>query len=152
MRALVNKKVAVIITGVAVLAGAGGAIAATQSSAGSLGQAYLNDLANRLGVSPSTLTTDMKAALEDQINAAVTAGRISQAKANALKQRIEQTGPLLGLGRVRFGLGLRGTKLGAAAAAQYLGSSEATLRSDLASGKSLAQITASIPGKSPTGL
>lgn len=157
MKRLANKKLAIVVVGIAVLAGAGGAVAATQGSSDGLRQAYLNDLANRLGVSSSTLTTAMKAALDDQINAAVTAGRLTQTQANALEQRIAQSGgaPFLGrsLGRRGLGVGIgSGLQTGNTAAAQYLGISKATLRTDLQSGKSLAQITASIPSKTVTGL
>lgn len=161
MQRLAGRKLVVPLAIVAVLAGAAGAVAATQSSSGSsLRQAYLNDLANRLGVSPSTLGADMKGATEDQINAALAAGRLTQAQANALKQRVEQgTGlgsgtPFLGrgLGRRGQGLGIGGLRIEASAVAQYLGVSDATLRSDLASGKSLADITGSISGKSLSGL
>lgn len=51
----------------------------------------------------------------------------------------------MGPGPVLFGLG-------GSAATSYLGISDATLRSDLASGKSLAQIASSTPGKSVSGL
>ena len=154
MRAPFSKKLVTAITGIVLLGGAGGAIAATQGSSDGLRQAYLNDLANKLGVSSTTLTNDMKAALEDQISAAVAAGKLTPAQGDALKQRIEQSNglPLIGGGFAHGGLGLGlrggGLRVGLSAAAQYLGVSEATLRSDLAAGKSLAQITTSIPDKS----
>jgi hypothetical protein len=134
-----------------VLLGAGGAaaVAATQSSGGSGRQAYVDDVAKRLNVSPGALTAAMKAAGLDRIQAAVAAGRISQSEADGLKQRIEHGGgvPFFGhrFGRDR-GAGSHGV------AAQYLGISAATLRSDLESGKSLAQIASSTPGKSVEGL
>jgi hypothetical protein len=124
------------------------AVAATESSAGSGRQAYIDDVAKRLNVSPTALTAAMKAAGYDRIEAAVAAGRITRSEADALKQRIEHGGgvPSFGRGLGRGGLG------GHRVAAQYLGISAATLRSDLESGKSLAQIASSTPGKSVEGL
>jgi hypothetical protein len=136
-------------TGLVLLGGAGGAVAvaATQGSAGSGRQAYIDDVAKHLNVSSSALTAAMKAAGNDQIEAAVAAGRITQSQANALKQRIQQGGGVPFFGH-RFG----GNGLGNGVAAQYLGISAATLRSELQAGKSLAQIASSTPGKSVEGL
>jgi hypothetical protein len=84
-----HKKLAIALTAVALAALGGGAYAATQSNSNPR-QAYLNDLAKRLHVSPSQLTAAMKAALLDQIDAAVKAGKITQAEADAMKQRIQR--------------------------------------------------------------
>lgn len=153
MRLSVHKKFAAGAAALLLLGGAGGAVAATQLSGGSGAQAYINDVAAHLNVSPSALTTAMRAAATDQIDAAVTAGRITQAQADALEQRIDQGDglPFLGhpFGRTGFGRGLRG---GLAAAAQYLGTAEATVRSDLHSGRSLADLASSTSGKSVAGL
>jgi hypothetical protein len=150
MKPSLNRKLVVAATGL-VLLGAGGAaaVAATQGSAGSGRQAYIDDVAKHLNVSPSALTAAIKAAGNDQIEAAVAAGRITQSQADALKQRAEQRGggPLFGH---RFGGG--GRLGGHGVAAQYLGISAAALRSELRSGKSLAQIASSTPGKSVEGL
>ena len=155
MKSFLNKKVALGATGLLMLGGAAGAVAATQSSSSSPRQAYVTDVAHHLGVTPSALTAAMKAATIDRINAALAAGRLTQAQAIALKQRVEQgTGaPYLGGG----GFGHRGFGHGrfaraGAVVAQYLGISEATLRSELQSGKSLAQIASSTSGKSVAGL
>ncbi len=123
-------------------------MAATQSSAGSGRQAYIDDVAKHLNVTPGALTAAMKAAGYERIEAAVAAGRITKAQADALKQRIEQGGGARFFGH-RFGRGGLGSD---GVAAQYLGISAATLRSELQSGKSLAQIAASTPGKSVEGL
>jgi len=74
---------------------------------------------------------------------------LTQAQANALKQHIQQgdRAPFFGAHGFRH-RGVRGT----AAVAGYLGLSRTTLRSELQSGKSLAQIAASTPGKSVAGL
>jgi predicted DNA-binding protein (UPF0251 family) len=150
MKSLVNRKLVIGATGLVLLGGAGGAaaVAATHGSGGSGRQAYIDDVARQLNVSPSALTTAMKTARNDQIEAAVAAGRITRSQAEALKQRVGRGGV------VRFyGHGFRGRGLGAQrVAAQYLGVSTATLRSELQSGKSLAQIASSTPGKSVEGL
>jgi hypothetical protein len=108
-----------------------------------------NDVARHLNIAPSALTAAIKAADVDRINAAVVAGRLTQAQATALKQRIQQTNGVPFFGR-RFGRGWFGGR--SAVAAQYLGISLATLRSELQSGKTLAQIASSTPGKSVAGL
>ncbi len=137
------------VTGLVVLGGAAGAVAATQGSGGSGRQAYLADLAQRLDVSPSTLTAAMRAAASDRVDAALAAGRITQAQANAIKQRIAQGGGGRLFGH-RLGRGV--VRDGIAVAAQYLGITPATLRSDVQSGKSAAEIASSTPGKSVAGL
>ena len=96
----------------------------------------------------------MKAALDDQIDAAVTAGRLTQAQGDALKQRVANGDGLPRFGRGP-GTGMRGggiVRAGLDVAAQYLGITEATLRSDLAAGQSLAQIASSTPDRSTEGL
>src|SRR5579871_5494298 len=110
MKSRFSRKLAIPIAALVVLGGAGGAVAATQSSGTPSGQAFINDLAGRLNVSPSTLTTAMKAALDDQIDAAVTAGRLTQAQGDALKQRVADSSdglPFLGRGAgIGKGLGM----------------------------------------------
>jgi len=148
MKSLSSRKLVIGATGVALLGGAGGALAATQGTAGSGHQAYVADVAKRLNVSPSALTAAVRAARNDQIEAALAAGRITKSQADALKQRGEQGGGALFFGH-RFGGGrFRGHRV----VAQYLGITAATLRTDLRSGKSLAQIASTTPGKSVDGL
>jgi len=151
-------------TTLVLLGGAAGAVAATQSSGTGL-QAYINDLASRLNVTPSALESAIKAANSDQINAALAAGKLTQAQADALKARI-QADPGIpffgrGIGGGGFGRhfggglgGFGGLGRGAvdSAAAQYLGISEATLRADLRAGQSLAQIAGSTSNKDVAGL
>jgi hypothetical protein len=147
VKSSLNKKLVIGASGLMLLVGAGGAVAATQSSGSSPRQAYVNDVAKRLNVSPSALSNAMKAAAIDRINAAVAAGRLTQAEANTLKQRI-QNGQGAGFLWHRH----RALRAGLHVAAQYLGISPQTLRSDLRSGKSLAEIAGSTPGKSVAGL
>ena len=167
-----KRKLAVGAAGLAVLAGTGGAYAATQS--GSSGtkpdpateqKAFLDDLANRLHVSSDQLTAAIKGAAEDRIDAAVAAGRLTKEQGDAAKKRIESAsglplfglgpgilggphGPRLGFGGLRFGFG-PGMSLDAAA--KFLGLTEAELRTQLRSGKSLADI-AKDKGKSVNDL
>lgn len=138
----------VAATGLVLLGGSAGALAATQNSGSSGRQPYLDDIANHLNVSPTALSAAIKAADVDRINAAVAAGRLTQPQADALKQRIQQGNGVPAFGH-RFGGAFGGRS---AAAAQYLGISETTLRTDLRSGKSLAQIVSSTPGKTVNGL
>jgi hypothetical protein len=136
----------------------GGAYAATQDTdSSSTPQAFLNDVAKRLGVSSQQLTAAFEGALADQLNAAVKAGKLTRAQANAVEQRVRRHGFLpFGLfgpgprGPLRPGFrGPPGAILGGAA--KYLGISTSQLRSELRSGKTLKQI-ASEHGKSVAGL
>lgn len=139
---------------------AGGAYAATESGTNPR-QAFLNDVAKRLNVTPSRLRAAVRGAMLDRLEAAVKAGQLTQAQADRIQRRIEQGGGLT-LGLRRFGPpGLlaprplmrlrahRGGPLGAAA--HYLGLSDQQLLRDVMSGKSLAQV-AQARGKSVSGL
>jgi hypothetical protein len=161
-----------------VAAFAGGAYAATQNSGPSTRQAFLNDVAKRLHVTPQQLNSALSGAAVDQLQAAVTAGQITQAQANELEQRLKNSGtaPLLplapgfggprgfavpkvpfgagpgpGPGPLGFGGGFGGAGLGLGAAASYLGLTNAQLFQQLQSGKSLAQVAAA-KGKTVAGL
>lgn len=117
-------------------------------------QAFLNDAAGRLGVSSAKLEDALKAAAIDRVDAALAAGRITKEQADALKAAIDAGD--LPLGGLRLGLGFGAVHPhvlfgGLEAAASYLGLSEAELRSQLASGKSLADV-AKAQGKSVDGL
>ncbi len=169
-----RRKLAAGMAGAVVLAGSGGAYAATQKGtaarppdAAAEQKAFLDDLAGRLNVTPDQLGAAIKGAAIDQIDAAVKAGRLSREQAGELKQRIQQapTGlPLRGLfgpgpgGPHAQGFGFRGGPgfgpgpggdLGAAA--KYLGVTERQLFSDLRGGKSLADV-AKAQNKSVDGL
>jgi hypothetical protein len=133
--------------GAAVAAGAGGFFGGSDDR-----QAILDNAAKRLGVTPQKLEDALKGATIDQIDAALAAGRITKEQADALKQRI-QSGD--GLGARVFGLphgGAHKVPFGfLEPAANYLGLTEAQLREQLASGKTLAQI-AKDQGKTVEGL
>ena len=153
--------------------GGGAAFAATQLDTPSArSQAIINDAAGQLGVQPDKLSSALKKALEDQLQADVTAGRLTQAQADAQKKRIESGNyPLLGTGggfgfgrggagggsgqrgfghRGGFGIGA-GLLADYTAAATYLGLTPAQLRTDLMGGKTLAEI-ATAQGKTADGL
>jgi hypothetical protein len=136
-----KKTIVLGVAGALAVAGGGAAIGATQLN-GNPGQAVIDDAAQQLGVSPSALSDALKNAVKHQIDAAVSAGRLTKAQGDALKARIDS-------GRLPFGLGFGGLGhhlfgLGPFgrldAAATYLGLTEAQLRTQLASGKTLAQI------------
>jgi hypothetical protein len=168
LQAFPKRKLVIGSTVVAVAAFAGGAVAATQGSSNPR-QQYLNDVAKRLNVTPAQLNSALNGAALDQLNAAVKAGKLTQAQANALKQRIQQGAPggfpfigppgpggPGGPGHGPFGFGLGravffGPDAPAVAVAKYLGLTEAQLLKQLQSGKSLADI-AKAQGKTTSGL
>jgi hypothetical protein len=141
------------VAGLAV-AGGGAALAADQlgGSPQQESQAVVNDAAQQLGVTPGALTSALKKALENRVDAAVAAGRLTKAQGQELKQRIESGDlPLFGAPGIgmhhMFGMLGRGVD----AAASYLGLTEEQLRTQLESGKTLAEI-AKAQDKSVDGL
>ena len=143
-------KVAAAVAAAGLVVGAGAAVAATQGGPQQESQAIVADAAQQLGVSPAALTAALKKALENQVDAALSAGTITQAQADDMKAAIESGQlPLLGLrGGHDHGPG-HGADL--ATAASYLGLTEAELRSSLAGGETLADV-AKAQGKSTSGL
>lgn len=148
-----NRKHKIVVGAAALLAAGGGgaAIAASQSgSPGEDSQAIINDAAEQLGIAPSKLSDALKKALNDRVDEAVAAGRLSKAEGDALKERVQsQDFPLFG--GLHRGHGHSGFFGDLDAAASYLGLSESQLRSQLQDGKSLAQV-ARDQGKSVDGL
>jgi hypothetical protein len=149
------KKITAGAVAVVAVAGGGAAIAANQLTPKQESQAMVNDAASQLGVSADKLTAALKTALKNRVDAAVKAGRLTQAQGTELKQRIDSGEvPLLGVGgpgfHRHFGPG-HGPGDELAVAASYLGVSQASLRSSLESGKTLAQVAKS-DGKSVDGL
>src|SRR3954451_12500093 len=93
-----KRKLAIGATGIAMLSGAGVAYGVTQSKDNER-QAYLNDAAKRLNVSPGKLEGALKGAFADRLDAAVRAGRLTQAEADQIKKQVEQGGvPVPGAG------------------------------------------------------
>ena len=150
-----KRKVAAGAAALLAVAGGGAAIAATQLSPKQESQVVLNDAAKALGVSPSELSSALRNALEKRIDAAVAAGRLTKEQGDELKQRVESGDfPLFGV--PGFAPGHGGFEHhemfgGLDSAATYLGVSEDELRSELESGKSLAEV-AKAKGKSVDGL
>ena len=142
-----TKKIVVISAVAAVLViGAGVAIA----DSGNDQQAFVNDAAKRLNVTPAQLQAALKGAYDDRIDAAVAAGKITKEQGDAMKKQSAQgVLPPFGDGH-RGGFGHHGPA-SLAAAATYLGLTEAELHTELESGKTLAQI-AKDKGKSVDGL
>jgi hypothetical protein len=141
------QKIAVGALALVTVGGAGAAVAATKlGSPQQESQAVVNDAANQLGVTPDRLTTALKTALKNRVDAAVKAGRITKAEGDAVKARIDENAvPLLGPGRGRFehgGPGHHGPGHlhGLDTSAKYLGMTRASLRTALEGGKTLAQV------------
>ena len=173
MHRSLKRKLVIAGAVVGVAACAGGAYAATQNSGPTTRQAFLNDVAKRLHVSPQQLSSALNGAFLDQLQAAVQDGRLTQAQANALERRLKHNGatPAVPFGFPGFGsrgligppgafAGPPGTFRGfqvlagpgaLQAAASYLGLTNVQLVQQLSSGKSLAQI-ATAKGKSVSGL
>jgi hypothetical protein len=117
----------------------------------------VDDVAARLGVTPDKLRAAFQAALSARVDAAAKSGKLTPEQAAKLKQRIAD-GKGLGIG-ARKGFAQRQKAFRAriakarahAPVADYLGLTREQLRTELASGKSLAQI-AQAKGKSVDGL
>jgi len=147
------RRIAVLaLTGVALAAAGGGAIAATQDDPE---QSILNDAAKRLNVTPKALKDALAAAEDNQLDQAVKAGKLTQEQADRIKQHRAKEDHVLGgprFGGPRFGgpgfghPGFRGRfdhgGPGQAidAAASTLGLTRQKLFEQLRSGKSLADV------------
>jgi hypothetical protein len=150
----------ILIAAAAALAVAGGGAAIAASKSGSPqeeSKAVVDDAAKQLGVTPAKLSSALKKALENRVDAAVAAGRLTKEQGDALKKRIEaEDYPILGGFGMEFGHrdGGPGIIHGFGhldAGASYLGMTEAELRTQLAGGKTLAEV-AKAKGKSVDGL
>jgi hypothetical protein len=154
MRKLSSRRALAAASALSLVVGAGGAIAASKSSATS-GDGFLARVAGHLGISTEQLEDATKQAAIDQIEADLKAGRITKAQADELKARIRQGGVPFFFGgpRHRFdGPRLHHAPFGhLSAAADYLGLSVPALLQRLTSGKSLADV-AKAQDKSVDGL
>ncbi len=109
------------------------------------------------GKSAAGLVSALVADARAKLDAAVTAGKLTQTQADAFAARLQQgitsmvngTRPARPAGPLGMGPG-RGDDL--QAAADYLGIPLATLRTDLQSGETLAQVAGATSGKSAAGL
>jgi predicted DNA-binding protein (UPF0251 family) len=159
----VRIKIAAGVAGALALAialGAAGAVAASRVlSTDAESQAVIDDAAEQLGVEPGELSDALKQALENRVDEAVEAGRLTEEQGEELKERIDAGEvPLFGFGRHglgpghgRPGYGHFGHFGALETAASYLGLTQAELRSELAEGKTLAEV-AEAEGKSVDGL
>ncbi len=147
--------VAIVAVAAVVIAGAGGALAASKlDSPTTRSQAIISDAAGQLNIDPTKLTDALQKATDNQIDAAVKAGKLTPEQGAALKKRVDSGQvPLVGglgpgahvFGHGKFGphgFGFGHGVLGAAAdaVATYLGITPAELRTELENGKTLAQI------------
>jgi hypothetical protein len=136
-----------------------GAAVASNGDLDAKRDAFIANVAKRLGVTTAALEDALKGARIDQVDEALNDGKITQEQADAAKERIESGegrgfgfGPGPGHGHHGFGhhgFGDRG--MGLDAAATYLGLTADELRTELRSGKSLATI-AGEQGTSVDGL
>src|SRR5436305_123093 len=147
-----------LLIGAVVALAAGGAVGGALAASGTFDpkaerQAFLNDAAGRLGVSSDKLESALKAAAIDRVDAALAAGRITKDEADSMKAAINSGRFPLGVG-MGPGMRMHGEMHGGHfldAAATYLGLTEDQLRTQLESGKSLADV-AKAQDKSVDGL
>lgn len=152
-----RKRIAALAAaGVVAAAGTGVAVATTRTDdAKQREQAVLDDAAKRLGVAPAELRDALGKALDDQLDAAVKAGRLTQEQADAIKQRRADSGLVLGGGHPGPGFERHGLRGGPGfgpgfghggpgavfdAAAKAVGLTRAQLFERLRTGKSLQEI------------
>jgi len=137
-------KLAAVAGGLVAVLGGGAAIAATQLTPKQESAAVVADAARQLGVDASKLDAALKKALSNRVDAAVAAGRITEAQGATMKEQIASGGvPLLGVGPRGGHHGGGRHLVGLAAAATYLGVTESALRSSLQEGLSLADVARS---------
>jgi hypothetical protein len=147
-----KSKIAGVTAVAAALVGGGAAIAADRLTPTQESNAVVADAAKQLGIDASKLNAALKQALENRVDAAVAAGRITKAQGDEMKARIAAGEvPLVGIGP---GGGVHRVGHHFAnldAAATYLGITEAQLKTSLSDGSTLAEI-AEEKGKSVDGL
>jgi hypothetical protein len=151
MKKNLKLKVAGGTVALAAVLGGGAALAADKLSPTEESDAIVADVAKQLGLDTAKVEAAIEQALENRVDAAVAAGRLTEAQGEELKERIASGDlPLLGVGP---GRGHHGAHFfgGLEAAADYLGVTDSELRERLHDGSSLAEI-AEAEGKSVDGL
>lgn len=148
---------AIAVSGALVAGGTGAAIAGVGKKDGKQAeQAVLDDAAKRLNVTPQRLREALAAARDAQLDEAVKAGRLTQKRADAIKEARKRSGRVLG--RMRGGIHGRHLHRGGPGAlgmrhgllddiAEALGTTPAKLFESLRSGRSVAEV-AKANGKS----
>lgn len=143
---MTRKRIAIIGGAVvALVAGSAAAIAATKNDeAKQREQTVLNTAAKELDVSPQALRDALKAGQAAQLDQAVKDGKLTREQADAIKQRMNQSGLVLGGPGGPHGRGGPGGPGGGREmlgdVAKALGLTEAKLHEQLEDGKTLAQI------------
>src|SRR3954454_10933206 len=137
-----RKAAALALTGAIAAGGAGVAIGATTADKGKAAEdAVIKDAAGRLGTSPEKLRQALSTAEDAQLDAAVKAGELTQAQADAIKQHRQQEGTVLDLGPGGGpGHGGHGGRFLLADAAKAIGISEDTLMTQLRNGTTLTAV------------
>jgi hypothetical protein len=126
-------------------AGSNSTAAGTKGKASAACQAYMGHLAKELGVSPAKLDAAALAAAKATVQDQVTSGKITQVQADKIEAKLPTasagfcSGAVSELGRTKATLAMS-TYLTAAASA--LGVTEAQLKADFKSGKTLSQVAA----------
>jgi hypothetical protein len=147
-----HKKRTVVAAVAALSVAAGGTALAASSGTGTGPTAFFDAVAKHLGISSDKLQEATKAAATEQVDSALAAGDITQAQADEMKARIAASE---GFGLRGFGMGPGGPGPRSGGhlddAATYLGLTEASLRTQLAGGKTLAEV-AEAQGKTVAGL
>ena len=94
-----KSRIAGVTVAAAALVGGGAAVAADRLSPTQESDAVVADAAKQLGVDPSKLDAALKKALQNRVDAAVAAGRITKAQGDEMKARIAAGEvPLVGIG------------------------------------------------------
>src|SRR5215208_4267500 len=94
-----KSKIAGVTAAAAALIGGGAAIAADRLTPEQESDAVVADAAKQLGIDASKLNAALKQALENRVDAAVAAGRITEAQGDEMKARIAAGDvPLIGIG------------------------------------------------------
>ena len=116
--------------------------------------AFLNDVAQHLGVSPTKLEDAIRQANVDRVNQLRSSGKITATEAKSMISKIQSRSVSFwpGVGDHRFG-GDRGMRPDLMSpAAKYLGITPQQLRNEVAGGNSLQELAQATSGKSVQGL